>query len=214
MAYLALVRHGQSQWNKAGLWTGLTDISLTPEGIKEAQKAGELLKEKDIFFDYAFTSKLKRAQETLYEIKMVLGQDFPTEENTALNEKDYGDFTGKNKWEIKEKVGEKEFLKIRRSWDYQLPHGESLKDVYDRTIPYYKKEILPKLEEGKNVIVASHGNTLRALIKYLDDISDKDIPELEMVTAEVRLYTINEKGEVIKKEILNQANTTRKPLHA
>lgn len=200
MAYLVLVRHGESEWNAKGLWTGWTDVNLSEKGREEARQAGEQLK--DIHFDLAYTSALKRAQQTWEEMQKVTGQtDIPTTIDKALNERDYGDMTGKNKWQVKEEVGEEEFQKLRRSWDYPPPHGESLKMVYERVIPYYEKEILPKLKEGKNVLVAAHGNSLRALIKYLEDISDEDIPNLELATGGIYVYQIDTEGKVVSKEI-------------
>ncbi len=200
MAYLVLVRHGESEWNAKGLWTGWTDIPLSAKGHEEAKLAGEALK--DIQFDLAYTSVLKRAKETLVDIQKVTGQiDLPTTEDKALNERNYGDFTGKNKWEVKEQVGEEEFQKLRRSWDNPPPNGESLKMVYERVLPYYESEILPKLKEGKNVIVAAHGNSLRALIKHLDNVSDEDIPKLELATGGIYVYQIDNEGKVTSKEI-------------
>ena len=200
MAYLVLVRHGESEWNAKGLWTGWTDISLSPKGREEARQAGELLK--DINFDLAYTSALKRAKETLFEIQKVTGQvDLPTTEDKALNERDYGDLTGKNKWEVKAEVGEEEFQKLRRSWDYPPPNGESLKMVYERVIPYYEHEILPNLRLDKNIIIAAHGNSLRALIKYLDNISDEEIPNLELATGGIYVYQIDNEGKVTSKEL-------------
>jgi 2,3-bisphosphoglycerate-dependent phosphoglycerate mutase len=200
MAYLVLVRHGESEWNAQGLWTGWTDISLSEKGHEEARKAGELLK--DISFDLAYTSALKRAKETLVEIQKISGQtDIPTTEDKALNERNYGDLTGKNKWEVKAQVGDEEFLKLRRSWDYPPPNGESLKMVYERVIPYYEHEILPNLRADKNIIVAAHGNSLRALIKYLDNISDEEIPSLELATGGIYVYQIDNEGKVTSKEI-------------
>lgn len=200
MAYLVLVRHGESEWNAKGLWTGWTDIGLSDKGRDEAKKAGELLK--DIHFDFAYTSALMRATQTWQDIRRIIGQtDIQTIENTALNERDYGDLTGKNKWEIKQQVGEEEFNKLRRSWDYPPPHGESLKMVYERVLPYYQNEILPHLKDGKNVIISAHGNSLRALIKYLDNISDEDIAKLEMPTGGVYVYQINDQGVVTNKEV-------------
>lgn len=203
MAYLVLVRHGESEWNAQGLWTGWTDIGLSEKGFAEARKAGELLK--DIHFDFAYTSALGRAKQTWEQIQRVLEQtDIQTIEDKALNERDYGEMTGKNKWEIKQQVGEEEFMKLRRSWDYPPPKGESLKMVYERVIPYYQKEILPKLQSGKNIIIAAHGNSLRALIKYLDNISDTDIPNLEMGTGEVYVYEIDSGGKVLHKQTRNE----------
>lgn len=206
MAYLALVRHGESEWNKKGLWTGWTDVPLNEKGREEGKKAGEALK--DIKLDIAYTSKLKRAKETLDEILKELNLKIPVIENDALREKNYGDYTGKNKWEIKKQVGSEEFQKIRRSWDYQLPNGESLKDVYNRVVPYYQEIILVNLLSGKNIIISGSSNSLRALVKYLDNISDQDIPTLEIATGEIYLYQIDENGKIISKEKrLTRTNT-------
>lgn len=199
MANLILVRHGESEWNKKDLWTGLTDIGLTEKGKEQAQIAGEKLKGMQI--DYTYTSKLLRAQQTLDEIKNVLGINVPTFEDTALNERDYGIYTGKNKWGIKKQVGDERFQEIRRSWDYQIPEGESLKQVYDRVLPYYQNEILPKLKEGKNTLLVAHGNSLRALTKHLENISDEDISKLEIKIGEVSIYHIDSSGNVSSKKI-------------
>ncbi len=200
MAKLVLVRHGKSEWNALGLWTGWTDVSLNDEGRKEAQKAGEEIQ--DIHFDYAFTSSLKRAIETLNEIKKVIHQeDLSTTEALELRERDYGDLTGKNKWKIKEEYGEEQFMKWRRGWADKPPQGESLKDVYDRVVPYYQKTILPLLEQGKNVIIAAHGNSLRALVKYLENVSDADIPNLEIATGETYVYDIDKDGKIVNKQV-------------
>jgi 2,3-bisphosphoglycerate-dependent phosphoglycerate mutase len=204
MAYLVLVRHGESEWNAKGLWTGWTDVSLSENGHEEAKKAGEVLK--DIHPDVAYTSALKRAQQTLDEIQKVIGSNLIPTADKSLNERSYGDYTGKNKWEIKEQVGEEEFQRIRRSWDYPPPNGESLKMVYDRVLPYYQTEIEPKLKEGKNIIIAAHGNSLRALIKYLENISDEEIPTLELATGGVYVYQIDPQGKVTDKQIRG-ANT-------
>lgn len=200
MAYLVLVRHGESEWNAKGLWTGWTDVNLSDKGHEEARAAGELLK--DIHFDAAYTSALKRAHQTLEEIKNVINQtDLAPIADKALNERNYGDFTGKNKWEVKEQVGEEEFQKIRRGWDHPIPNGESLKMVYERAVPYYEKAILPYLKEGKSVIVAAHGNSLRAISKYLLNISDEKITELEMPTGEPFVFQIDHDGKVISREV-------------
>lgn len=200
MAKLILVRHGESEWNKKGLWTGLTDIGLTEKGRAQGRVAGEELK--GISLDFAFTSPLIRAKQTLDEIKGVLGIDVPTFEDRSLSERNYGIYTGKNKWEIKEKVGDGQFLKIRRSWDYQIPQGESLKQVYERVIPYYQTNILPKLKEGKNILIVAHGNSLRALTKYLENIRDENISKLEIQVGEADLFEIDTNGNVLSKNIL------------
>src|SRR5215203_5323364 len=146
MAYLVLIRHGESEYNAKSLWTGWADPPLSEKGRDQAHVAAEKLK--DIHFDFAYTSVLKRAKETWEEIKKIIGQEnIPTTTDKALNERDYGDMTGKNKWEVKEQIGEEEFMKIRRAWDYPPPNGESLKMVHERVIPYYQSEILPKLKE-------------------------------------------------------------------
>ncbi|MDP2585248.1 MAG: 2,3-diphosphoglycerate-dependent phosphoglycerate mutase [Candidatus Levybacteria bacterium] len=200
MANLFLVRHGESEWNEKGLWTGLTDIGLTEKGKEQSKLAGEKLKGFPI--DLTFTSVLIRAKQTLDEIKGVLGIDVPMIENKALNERDYGIYTGKNKWEIKKKVGEEQFQLIRRGWDVPIENGESLKDVYDRVIPNYQTEISPKLKGGKNVLIVAHGNSLRALTKYLENISDEDISNLEIEVGEVDLFEIDQEGNASAKKIL------------
>lgn len=201
MTNLILVRHGQSEWNAKGVWTGLTDIPLSARGRKESIKAADALK--DFRLDIAYTSPLIRAKQTLDEIKNVLGlSSLPTFENKALNERHYGELTGKNKWEIKKRYGEERFLKIRRGWNVPIPGGETLKDVYDRVVPYYQKEILPKLIDGKNVLIVAHGNSLRALVKYLEKISDKNIEKLEIATGETYVYEIDDNGCIASKEIL------------
>ena len=199
MAYLVLVRHGESLWNAKGVWTGLTDIALSEKGRREANRAGGGIK--DIKFDIGYTSPLSRAKETLEIIKKVLGADFPTVESKALDERDYGEYTGKNKWEIQKELGDENFRKLRRGWDVPVPNGETLKNVFERVIPYYKSEILPKLKEGKNVLISAHGNSLRSLVKYLDGLSDDNVENLEIATGEVLVYEIDEEGKVISKEI-------------
>src|SRR3989344_2233433 len=200
MATLVLVRHGESEWNAKGLWTGWTDIPLSEKGREEAKTAATALK--NIQFDLAYTSILSRAKETLEIIKQTLGiANLTTIESPALNERDYGEYTGKNKWEIEKEVGRENFLKLRRGWYYPVENGETLKDVYERVVPYYQQEILPNLMQGKNVLISAHGNSLRALVKYLDNISDVDIANLEIATGEAVIYEINSSGKVISKEI-------------
>jgi len=199
MAKLILVRHGRSEWNDKGLWTGFTDIKLNPDGREEAKRTAKALK--DIKIDLAYTSLLLRAKETLQIILKELGMHVPIKEDFALNERDYGDYTGKNKWEVKEKLGDVEFNKLRRSWDYPVPNGESLKKVYQRVLPYYEKEILPNLKKGKNILIAAHGNSLRALVKFLDKVPDEKISEVEIMTGEAIIYDIDKSGKVIGKEI-------------
>lgn len=198
MSYLVLVRHGESSWNKVGAWTGLTDIGLDEEGWEVAKKDGETLK--GIPFQVAYTSALRRAEQTLEGIEKVIG-DIPTTQDPALNERDYGDFTGKNKWDLQKEYGEEQFLKWRRGWDEKIPGGETLKDVYQRVVPYYQEHILKDLQAGKNVLVVAHGNSLRALIKYLENISDEEIPHIELSTGEIYIYQLDPVGQIISKEI-------------
>lgn len=200
MSTLVLVRHGKSEWNEKGLWTGWRDIPLAPRGFEEARATGEQLK--DIHFDGAYTSALTRAQQTLDTILETIDQtNLPVIKNEALNERDYGDYTEKNKWDIQLEMGDEVFQKIRRSWDFPPPNGESLKMVYERVLPYFVTEILPKLKTGKNIIIAAHGNSLRALVKHLENISDDNIATLEIGTGEAYVYTIDENGNVVSKEI-------------
>jgi len=199
MGNLILLRHGESEWNAKGIWTGLIDIPLSEKGREESRRAADALK--DIKLDIAYTSPLIRAKQTLDEIKRVLNYPkLEAIENKALNERDYGELTGKNKLEIKKKYGEEKFLQIRRGWNYPIQAGETLKDVYNRVVPYYKREILPKLKEGENVLIVAHGNSLRALVKYLENISDKDIENLEIATGEIYIYNIDGYGSVTSKE--------------
>lgn len=205
MAYLALIRHGQSEWNVLGLWTGQHDVSLTDRGREEARAAGEHLQ--DIAFDKAYTSTLVRAEQTLQEILDALNH--PKIEVTKapeLNERDYGDYQGKNKWEIKDQIGEDKFMRLRREWDYPVPGGETLKDVHARVWPYYESHILPDLKAGKNIIITAHGNSLRALVKHLEDIAVEDIHELEIGTGEVRVYEIGSAGQLLSKEVRHKGS--------
>lgn len=200
MAHLILIRHGQSEWNAKGIWTGWNDPDLNQTGREEAQNAAEKIE--DIKIDKAYTSDLKRAQQTLQEIKKKLGlHKLPTVVTAELKERNYGDLAGKNKWDVKKKYGEEQFMKWRRSWDYPIPNGESLKDVYNRVLPYYEKHILPELKKGKNILISAHGNSLRGLVKHLDNISDDEISKLEIGTGEVYVYTFDENGKVTFKEI-------------
>lgn len=202
MAKLILVRHGESEWNAKGVWTGLTDIPLSRKGFEEARLAGKALKNFKI--DNAYSSPLIRAKQTLDEIKNILGlSNISITVDKALSERDYGEFTGKNKWEIEKEVGEKRFHEIRRGWNIPIKNGESLRDVYNRVVPYYQNEILPKLKEGKNVLITSHGNSLRALVKYLENISDEGIENLELATGEIDIYGLDQEGKIISKEIKN-----------
>lgn len=199
VSYLILVRHGKSEWNKLGLWTGWTDVSLAEEGIEEARQAGLMIK--DFRINSVHVSTLKRAHETWHEIKNVLQLTHEPKRHAALNERHYGIHTGKNKWEVKKEIGDEEFQRIRRHWNHPIPEGETMKDVHDRVVPYFKNHILPELAEGKNVLVVGHGNNLRALVKHLENLSDDGISDLEYGTGEVYCYTFDRTGKILDKEI-------------
>lgn len=200
MSYLILVRHGESVWNSEGLWTGWHDSPLDEKGKEQARKAGEAIKDIPIYA--AFVSILKRAGETLIEIKNVLSLDhIQTFTSEALNERDYGALMGKNKWEVEKEYGEEQFEKWRRGWNTPPPHGESLKDVYNRVVPYYEEYILPFLKDNKNILISAHGNSLRALVKYLENLSIEEVEKLEIATGEVYVYQMDSGGKILKKEI-------------
>lgn len=200
MGTLILVRHGESEWNALGLWTGLTDIGLSEKGRAEARRSAELIRGVEIHVCHSST--LSRARHTLDEMRQCLDwDDLPIHEHSALNERDYGELTGKNKWQVREEFGEEQFILWRRSWDHPLPGGETLKDVYRRVVPYFEEQIQPSVISGQNVLVSFHGNSMRALVKYLDEISDEEIPHLEIATGEVYLYQFDAEGKIINKEI-------------
>jgi len=206
MSYLILVRHGQSEWNLLNQFCGWTDAELTEQGRQEAKKAAELLK--DITLHRAHTSDLKRAQKTLEIILENLGyKDIPTKKHHAIKERDYGELTGMNKDQAREKFGEEQFKLYRRSWDIAPPKGESLKDTAQRAIPYYEQEILKDLKEGHNVIVSAHGNSLRAIIKHLEQIEDSEIANVEIGTGVIYLYEIDSEGKIIRKEIRDHSKS-------
>ena len=204
MAYLILIRHCMSSYNAKGLWTGWDDPSLTDEGRQQAKLAAKALK--NIAIDVAFVPPQKRSIETLQEILAVLQKNVPITKDRAIMERNYGDFTAKNKWEVKKELGDEEFLNLRRGWDYPIPNGESLKQVYSRVIPFYQNQILPKLKIGKNVILVSSGNALRSLVKLLDNIPDAKISQFEIAVGEILIYTVDEKGNVVHREKRNSQN--------
>ncbi len=194
---LVLVRHGQSEWNLKNLFTGWKDPDLTEQGVAEGKKAGELLKAENLKFDIAFTSVLQRAQKTLGLILEGLDQqDLETIKDQALNERDYGDLTGLNKDDARDKWGEEQVHIWRRSYDIPPPGGESLKDTRERVMPYYEEKIVPQLKEGKNVIIAAHGNSLRSLIMKLENLSPEEILKRELNTGVPIVYRFNDDGSV------------------
>ena len=200
---LILVRHGQSEWNEKNLFTGWENPGLTDKGMHEAKIAGSLIKNLGIKFDYMFTSALIRAQLTGSIILENLAQaEINIIKNKALNERFYGDLQGLNKDECRKKWGDEKVQIWRRSYDKGPPGGETLKETGERVLPYYLEKILPLIFENNNIIIAAHGNSLRSLIKYLDDISDEDIVKLEIPTGAPMHYIFNQSGEVISKQNL------------
>ena len=224
MIKLVLVRHGQSMWNLENRFTGWTDVELSEQGIKEAKEAGKVLKEKGFGFDVAYTSVLKRANDTLGYILEELGeQDIPVKKSWRLNERHYGALQGLNKAETKEKYGEEQVLLWRRSTDVrppelskdderypgndskyselkenELPTTENLIDTIERVMVYWNSDIVKDLEEGKRVIIAAHGNSLRGLIKYLDNMTDEEIIKLELQTGNPICYELDDNLKPIR----------------
>ncbi|MFT3704615.1 MAG: 2,3-bisphosphoglycerate-dependent phosphoglycerate mutase [Agriterribacter sp.] len=190
MSLLVIVRHGQSQWNLENRFTGDVDVPLTDAGRAEAKAAGKKLS--NIVFDECFTSTLERAQETLQIILEETHQtQLKTTKNAALNERSYGDLQGLNKTEMGTKYGAEQVAIWRRSYDVQPPGGESLKDTAARVIPYYQQHIEPLLTAEKNVLIVAHGNSLRALMMYLENINPEHIAEINIPTGAPRIYTFS-----------------------
>lgn len=200
---LVLVRHGQSDWNLKNLFTGWRDPDLTEKGVEEAKAAGERLKAAGLVFEKAFTSNLSRAQRTLQLLQGTLGQaDISTERSEALNERDYGDLSGLNKDDARAKWGEEQVHVWRRSYDVPPPGGESLKDTGARVWPYYIHTIQPHVLGGGNVIVAAHGNSLRALVMALEGLSPDEIVNAEIATGVPIVYRLNADSSVASKDVL------------
>lgn len=227
---LVLIRHGQSEWNLANLFTGWTDVDLSETGEKEAKKAGEVIKEAGIEFDIAYTSVLKRAIKTCQFVLEKSDQLWvPMEKHWRLNERHYGALQGLNKAETAEKYGDEKVHIWRRSYNVSppemeeeqgkafradrryamldeklIPLTENLEITLDRVMPFYEDHLAPALKAGKNVLIAAHGNSLRALCKYLENISDEDILKLEIATGQPIVYDLNDKLEIVKKEVLSK----------
>jgi len=197
---LILVRHGQSEWNAKNLFTGWKDPGLTDQGVSEAKNAGKLISEQNIEFDIMYTSMLSRAQKTGDIILGILNhKEIPIIKNEALNERHYGNLAGLNKDDARKKWGEEQVHIWRRSFDIPPPDGESLKDTADRVLPYFEAEIMPKVIGGSSILIAAHGNSLRALIMKLDSISSEDIVKLEIPTGAPIQYEFTPDGIVYKK---------------
>jgi 2,3-bisphosphoglycerate-dependent phosphoglycerate mutase len=197
---LVLVRHGQSEWNLKNLFTGWRDVDLTEQGVNEAREAGRKLKAQGLRFDIAFTSALKRAQRTLDIMLDEMGQaNIPVIRNQALNERDYGDLSGLNKDDARARWGEEQVHIWRRSYDIAPPGGESLRDTAARVLPYYIQEILPRVLRGERVLVAAHGNSLRALVMVLDHHTTESITRLNLETGVPMVYRLNADSTVADK---------------
>ena len=203
---LILVRHGQSEWNAKNLFTGWKDPDLTEKGLLEAKIAGEQIAAEDINFDIMFTSVLSRAQRTGQIILEGINQThINIIKNQALNERNYGSLAGLNKDDARKKWGEEQVHIWRRSFDIPPPEGESLKNTAERVLPYFNEEIMPKIKNGSNILIAAHGNSLRALIMELDSISSEEIVKLEIPTGAPIQYQFNENGEVLRKNNLYES---------
>lgn len=201
MAKLVLLRHGESQWNLENRFTGWIDVPLSPKGEQEAKAAGQKLA--GTKFDRAYTSVLKRAIDTLAIVLDVIRQaDIPIEKDQALNERMYGDLQGLSKAETAQKYGEQQVKIWRRSYDVPPPGGESLKETAERVLPYYETHIRPQILAGKNILIAAHGNSLRALVMHLDKLSREEVLELNIPTGAPLLYEFDKSGNVISRRYL------------
>lgn len=235
MKKLVLIRHGESEWNKENRFTGWTDVELSQKGREEARQAGQLLKNQGYSFDKAYTSVLKRANHTLDGVLLELGEtDIPVTRSWKLNERHYGALQGLNKAETAAKYGDEQVHEWRRSWDVrpplldsddkrnpvldplykgvpadELPLGESLKDTVRRVVPFFESDIVPEIKAGKNVVVAAHGNSLRALVKFLDHISDDDIAGLDIPTGVPLVYELDDDMNPLKHYYLGDPEVIR-----
>ena len=231
MGKLIAIRHGQSTWNAENRFTGWVDVNLSEKGVQEAEKSGKLLQELNIGFDICFTSYLKRAINTLEIVLEVIGKDKKYTEAWELNERHYGALTGLNKAETKKKLGEEQFRKYRRSWDIpppsldknskysshkdplykalkNIPNSESLKNTYERVVPYFERNIEKHLSEDKNIILSAHGNSIRALGKKIFNISNKSINLLEIPTGNPLVIDFDNSGKVLSAKYLDESRKT------
>lgn len=237
---LVLIRHGESEWNKLNLFTGWTDVDLSEKGVEEAKQAGITLKEAGFDFDICYTSYLKRAIHTLnYTLEGMDREWLPVIKTWKLNERHYGALQGLNKSETAEKYGEDQVKIWRRSFDImppaleedddrnpakqeayryenkdELPLTESLKETIERAVPYFEEEILPKMKEGKRVVIAAHGNSLRALVKYFENLSDQEIIDVNIPTGIPLVYTFDDDGKFISKEYLGDQSAIEAKMQA
>ena len=205
MTYLVLIRHGQSQWNLENRFTGNVDVDLTEQGRAEAKLTGDKLKAKNIRFDSAFTSVLKRAEETLQIILKEIAQpDIRVYRDAALNERSYGDLQGLNKAELAEKYGADQIHTWRRSFDVVPPGGESLQDTQKRVLPYYTDHVLPLLRQQKNCMIVAHGNSLRSLMMVIENISADAITQTDIPTGVPKLYQFDEPFNLVNADYITE----------
>jgi len=201
MSKLILLRHGESEWNKLNLFTGWEDVSLTDQGKIEAKLAAFAIQNLKVDINHAYTSALKRASNTLEIVLYILKKDIPIISDQALNERNYGSLTGMNKDDARNKWGDEQVKLWRRSYDIAPENGESLKDTCNRTIPYFKKNILPKLHAGKNVIITAHGNSLRSIIMRVEELNENEIVNVEITTGIPIVYEYENKKITKKTEL-------------
>ena len=201
MSKLIILRHGESEWNKLNLFTGWEDVSLTDQGKIEAKLAAFAIQNLKVDINHAYTSALKRASNTLEIVLYILKKDIPIISDQALNERNYGSLTGMNKDDARNKWGDEQVKLWRRSYDIAPENGESLKDTCNRTIPYFKKNILPKLHAGKNVIITAHGNSLRSIIMHVEELNENEIVNVEITTGIPIVYEYENKKIIKKTEL-------------
>lgn len=198
---LLLVRHAESEYNATGRWSGRRNVHLSQKGFHETALFGQLLGKFEIKIDQAYCSEQLRTMETLEGMLNACQQfEVPVQISAAVDERDYGKYTGKNKWDMQALIGEEEFNKMRRGWDYPIPSGETLKMVYERAVPFYQNEVVPQLMAGKNILIVAHGNSLRALMKYIESIDDSQVENLEMPFGEISLYEVDSDGLMVSKK--------------
>jgi 2,3-bisphosphoglycerate-dependent phosphoglycerate mutase len=197
---LIITRHHETDWNKLGQWQGRTDRHLTDYGKTQAALMGSLIAQ--VPLSCVYTSTLSRTHETAAAmLSSVHKETLPVISAPAFDERDYGDYTGKNKWEMQKILGDEAFLRLRRGWNEPVPNGETLRDVYERVVPYYMSDIVPRLQRGETVLIVAHGNSLRALTKYIENLSDDAVSSVEFTFGEVITYTFDENGRMIQKVI-------------
>lgn len=201
MPKLVLIRHGQSIWNLENRFTGWVDVPLTAQGIEEARSAARKISSLD--FQVAYTSALKRAQNTLVEIQKANGWDLPVITDQALNERMYGDLQGLNKDDMRKQFGEEQVKIWRRSYDIPPPNGEALKDTAARTLPFFERCIMGDVRQGKNVLVVAHGNSNRSIVMMLDNLSKEEVLELNLETGVPLVYDLDTDGKVLHKQTMS-----------